>query len=75
MISRFILVNFQTNPMIIVNFFTFVHEFWIAPRISIYIDTLYRNDLLLHNGLTSVGNSKRIKAEEVKISYDKIYRR
>ena len=26
MISIFILINFQTNPMIIVNLFTFVHE-------------------------------------------------
>ena len=30
-ISRFILINFQTNPMIIVNFFTFVHELLDSP--------------------------------------------
>ena len=30
-ISRFMLINFQTNPMITVNFFTFVHELLDSP--------------------------------------------
>ena len=31
MISRIILINFQTNPMINVNFFTFVHKLLDSP--------------------------------------------
>ena len=38
MISRWILINFQTNPMIIVYFLTFVHELLDSPRIMI-LDT------------------------------------
>ena len=32
--------------------------------IYIYIDTLYRHNWLLHNGLTSVGNAKRMRQRE-----------
>ena len=30
----------------------------------IYIDTLYRHNWLLHNGLTSVGNAKKMRQRE-----------
>ena len=50
MISRFILINFQTNPMIIVNFFTFVHELLDSPSYVLFVACLFVVLVISHFG-------------------------